>query len=694
MSDENKDLNQNSTDEEILATAKKRYQIANDYWAKIYRISKEDDLFVLGEQWNPIELQARKKAGRPAVVVNKSSTFVHNVVNEMRQNRPALKYRPGSHDASKETAKIFQGIARAIEYKSNAQVAYNSAGDGAVRRSFGWMRVTTDYVSADSFDQEIKILSIENQYAVKMDPLALKFPDGSASRYGFVEDTMSLEEFKEAYPDAKDSLGFDWSKDSKDGWYEKDRARICEYYYTDFKKIKLYRYQDVDGKVKTGEKSDIPEGAKIFGEPRDSVKPVIKWCKITGCEILERTEWPSSYIPIVPVYGARVNIDGEWHLESLIRHSKDSQRIYNFNKSNEVEAIGLTPKAPWIAAEGQIDPTVDPNWRTANKDNHAYLTYKPVSLNGVPVPPPQRNVQEPAIQAVTHAALLASDDIKATTGIFDDSLGRNTQSKSGIALQRTQQQSATSNYHFIDNQAISIQHVGRILAELIPVIYDTPRIVSIIGDDGTHDFVRVNQEFQQGDQTISHMLAEGSYDVYVDVGPSYQTRRQEAADTIQDLIKTLPPEAVAAVLDLLVKNLDIPDADELSARLKKMAPPGIIEDKNQPPIPPQAQQQIQQLSQLVEQLTQTANQQHQIIQTKSNELESKERIEMAKLQNQASIELAKIESKEALTVLGHAVAQLNERLNQLDFNQPFDQEDSENNLNQPGNNAAAEQGQM
>lgn len=691
MSKVKENVDENSSveneDEKLLAIARKRYTIADDYWQKIYELGEEDDKFVLGQQWHPNELSARKKQKRPAVVVNKSATFIHSVANEMRQNKPAIKVRPGNSKSSKDTAKVFQGMVRAIEYKSKAQVAYNSAGEGAVRRSFGWLRVSTDYVSHDSFEQEIKIDSIENQYSVKMDPLSLKLPDGSAAKWGFVEDSMSKDEFKATYPDAS-SLEFDWSQEGYNGWHEKDSIKICEYFYTDFKKITICQIQDVSGELVTVEKSEVPKGAKILNE-RESTKPVIKWRLMTGCEVLERREWPSRFIPILPVFGSRININGEWHLESLIRHSKDSQRIYNFNKSNEVESIGLAPKAPWVAAEGQIPPEYLKAWQTANTENPVVLTYKPTTVGGELAPAPSRNVQEPAIQAITQASLMASDDIKATTGIYDDSLGRNTQSKSGVALQRTQQQSSTTNFHFMDNLSITIQHVGEICVELIPIIYDTERIVSIIGDDGTHEFVQVNKEFRKGDLLIKHMLTEGEYDVYIDVGPSYQTQRQESADTILELTKSLPPEKSALIMDLLVKNLDIPDSDEIAARIKKTIPPGIIDEKDQPPIPPQAVQQIQQMSQLIEQLTATANQQSQIINTKSNELESKERIEMAKLQSNEAIELAKLNVNESMAVLTAELKHTNDRLALLDFGQPMEQEN-----NQPGNNAAAEQGQM
>src|SRR5206468_10552344 len=105
--------------------------------------------------------------------------------------------------------------------------------------------------------------------------------------------------------------------------------------------------------------------------------------------------------------------------------------------------------------------------------NHAFLTYKPTSINGTPVPPPQRQAFEPAVQAISQAAMLAADDLKATTGIYDAALGAQSQDISGIAIQRRANQAQTSNFHFVDNLTRSLRHTGRILVDLIPHIYDT-----------------------------------------------------------------------------------------------------------------------------------------------------------------------------------------------------------------------------
>jgi hypothetical protein len=342
------------------------------------------------------------------------------------------------------------------------------------------------------------------------------------------------------------------------------------------------------------------------------------------------------------------------------------------HNSSETEAIALAPRAPYLVAEGQIPDNYKEQWANANRRNYPYLTYKPTTINGQAIGAPQRNTFEPAVQAITNARMQAADDMKATTGIYDSALGAQSREVSGVAIRGRQAQSQTSNFHFVDNLHASLRHAGRIVISLIPKIYDRARAARIIGDDDQQEIVFLNQVFQKDGETKFFDLNAGKYDVAVEAGPSFATKRQEALASMIDLTKSYPQVAQVAG-DLMVKNMDWPGASEIAERLKKMLPPQLADDKNQKQIPPEAQAQIQQMSQMLDQLTEQLTEKTKMIETKSIEIESKERIEFAKMEVDLQKEAMKVAPQEAYMQLQNQINMIAQRLQLLDFDQPINQ---------------------
>jgi hypothetical protein len=309
----------------------------------------------------------------------------------------------------------------------------------------------------------------------------------------------------------------------------------------------------------------------------------------------------------------------------MVRSAKDAQRMLNYWESAKTEAIALAPKAPWLVAEGQIENHED-QWATSNITTHAYLEYKPKDVGGTMVPPPQRQVYEPPIQAITVAEGGAIDNLKATTGVYDPSLGARSNETSGIAIRQRLMQGSTANYHFVDQLATAINYEAKVLVDLIPKIYDRPgRVLRIIGEDDTERPVTLNQPYQdKGGLQRFYDLSAGRYDLAVDMGPSHETKRQESVDSMTAFAQAAP-QLVPLYADLYVKAMDWPGAQQIAERVR---PPGVADD-DQPQIPPQAMQQMQQLGQENQELKARLQQAVQMLQAKQVEAESRERIAAA-----------------------------------------------------------------
>lgn len=668
--------------DEILRVARERFVLSEEAFSEIRSIALEDLEFRAGEQWPEGVKNERNLDGRPCLTINRIPQFIRQITNDQRQNRPAIRVSPVDDKADIETAKILQGMIRHIEYNSSADTAYDTAFEGAVTKGFGYFRIITDYVDAKSFDQEILIKKIQNSFSVYPDPFA-KESDGSDMNWCLVVEDVNKDDYDSMYSESELSQMQDWQGigDQSEGWVSGKSCRIAEYFYKDYKETTIVLLSN--GQViEKSQAKQLPPDITVLNERKASI-PTVKWLKINGIEILEETEWLGQWIPIIPVYGDELNVNGKKILEGVIRHAKDSQRMYNYWASTETEAIALAPKAPYLVAEGQIKG-FENQWREANRKNQAFLTYKPVSSGGTTIGAPQRNTYEPPVQAVSNARMLASEDLKATTGIYDAALGNRSNENSGVAIQRRNAQSQTSNFHFVDNLSRSLKHAGRILVDLIPKIYDAPRAARILGEDGEQEIVRINEEFEKNGQIVNYELSRGKYDVAVDVGPSFATKRQEALTSMIDLTKTYP-QIMGVAGDLLVKNMDWQGAQEISERLKKTLPPGVADDdKNkQQQIPPEMQAQMQQMGGMIDQLTQKLNEANEQIKTKSIEIESRERIAFAQMEVDLKKELFKSQAQASTLILEQEIAQINQRLGLLDMNEDFDSQYENENEQMP-----------
>lgn len=538
------------------------------------------------EQWPDDIKRAREsdpEGARPCLVVDKLNQYINQVKNDQRQNRPAIKVRPVDDKGDKEVADIIQGIVRHIEDTSKADLAYDTAYEHAVDGGFGYWRVITEWCDENSFEQDIKIKRIRNRFSVHLDPEHQE-PDGSDARYGFVTEWMDRDDFKAAYPNADPC---DWESDGKDlkDWVEKDKVRIAEYFYLEPAKTKLVMLEDGTTLTEVELKELVAQGLQpAVVKTRETTIHTVKWCKISGKERLEERDWPGKFIPIVEVVGNEIDIEGERHLSGMIRGAMDAQRIHNYASSSFVENVALAPKSPFTAAAGQIENFED-EWKSANRRNLSVLRYDPVTVDGHPVPPPVRQPMPGISPGWQQVMANTEHDIQASLGMYSASLGEPSNEKSGKAILARQREGDVANFHYIDNLARSIRHTGRILVDLIPKIYDTARVARILGEDGTPDMAMLNPEqdkpvVQQGLKKV-YNLNLGKYDVSVSVGPSYTTKRQEAAESMVELVRA-QPELMTLVGDLMIRNMDWPGADQIADRLKTMLPPQIqqLESKN------------------------------------------------------------------------------------------------------------------
>ncbi|MBB4407090.1 portal protein [Agrobacterium radiobacter] len=634
---------------DLLTEGRKAFQRSSDHEKDNRQTGLDDIKFSrLSEQWPDEIAEQRRRESRPILTVNRMKPFIRQVVNDARQNKPQIKVHPVDSGSDPKTADVINGLIRNIEYTSNSDVAYDTGVEQSVSGGFGYWRVGMDYAYDDTFDMDLSIDRIANQFSVYGDPDSM-CADSSDWNVAFIVERLSKQAFKAKYKKSKnidgnavttdfdkDSVPVDFDSDSwaslQNTWVDDGGVLEAEWWTRREEEEEIvrlsnghiYRVSDImsddegeDDKYSSAGTDDMMEAIR-FGlangqltiETDANGKELRRKRKVhkvrqvimTGADVLEINEWPGKYIPIVPVYGDEIIVEGKRYFRSLIHDAKDSQRQFNYWQSTATELVALAPKVPWVGKAGTFDS--DPNWATANTQSHAYLEYD----EEAPIRQPLDGGQ--AVGAISQA-MQSSDNMKSIIGVYDASLGARSNETSGKAIMARQREGDVSTFHFIDNLSRAIRHTGRILIDLIPKVYTRERIIRIIGEDGTAQSVTVNSQTPQPivgpdgqpvkdekGQVIEaiHDLTAGKYDLTVTTGPSFTTRREESAAQMTELVRAFP-QAAPFVADIMARNFDWPGADEIAKRFEAMNP------AKQNQIPPQIQQQLQEMQQQLQKLT-------------------------------------------------------------------------------------------
>ena len=576
-----------------------------------------DDLAKLtGDQWPDDIRSAREAEGKPCLTINRLPQFVRQVTGDIRRLNPAINVTPADSNSDEDTAEIIEGLIRQIEYRSDASSVYEGATECAAAASIGWWRITHDWEDDESFDQEILIKAIRNPFSVYCDPDA-QMPTREDATWLFITEQMSEDEFKEAYPGKSAvSAEYDGTTDGLENWRNSGTVVVAEYYWQE--PVTKTLYQMADGSV-IGEDDFVAPMNAVRKRKVDTHR--VMWAKVSGTDVLEGpTEQASKSIPVIAVTGEEWHIGDRVHRSSVIRYAKDAQQMYNYWRSASTELVALQPKAPFVVTAKQV-AGLERFWNEANSSNRPYLPY-----NADPAAPaPQRALPPVSSQGMLQEIASAAEDMKATTGIYDAGLGQRSNEQSGVAIRQRQMESDVSTSIYSDNMAKAIAHTGRIIIEMIPAIYDTKRVIRILGKDDTQKMVPVNDmQLAVGEQGLMQVpvndLTVGKYDLRVSVGPNYSTRRQETQEGMLGFIQAFPM-AAPVVGDLVAKAMDWPDADQFAERLKKTLPPGMIDQDDLSPEEQQAQMQAQQQQMQAQQAQMQAQQEAQAAQQAAFQIE-------------------------------------------------------------------------
>lgn len=634
-------------DEDILSNMMSNFNDCETYYSELYLAMKEDYDFLKGDQWPTDVRQARVDDGKPVETYNQLGQFVKKVVNSAKMNPPSINIKKGDFNANQETTEFYQAKIKQIESESDADNSYLTAFHHAASGGIGFIRLNLVYEDEMSFEQSIRIEPIDDPFAVYIDPNFKS--DYSDLNYAIVYTTMSKDEFEQNYPDAE-SCSANWQGFIDNKWVTKDSIRIVEYFFKSYHKEWLYKCEGVDNGILKSDYDKLENKPKIL-KKRQTVKETINWIKCSKDEILERTTFPGKDIPVIPVLGDTFVVEGKRYFEGIIRQAKSSQRTSNYVNSTSLEMLGMMAKGKIVIPAGSIEG-YEEEWYNMHLSNDPVLPYNQKDLQGnssQPTPLQQSFPMDVIAQMVEQSA----NGMKATTGIYDPSLGKEGgQEVSGIALLTKQRQAETINFMYVDSLSKSLTRIGKILVNIIPIVYGPDAQVIIKSQSGEDRVVKASDSLEIN-------LNKGKYNVEVTIGPYGETQRQETARSMLAFMNAIP-ESAPLLADKFAAAQDWKDADVIAKRLQTQLPDNIKAMENgeqEQTIPPAMQQQIEQAQAdyenqiaelsaslqnqqlLASNLLSELNQQKQSNVNKLMEIESKEKIEAEKNRNAIILKL-------------------------------------------------------
>jgi hypothetical protein len=600
-------------DKDLLVRIRKRAKIMMDADRENRRLAIDDMKFlrVPGHQWDDLTKKERGQ-DRPMYEFNKLNVSAKSVINQMRENRPMGKVR-AAEDGDVKTADIMEGAIRNIVANADFDTVTDYAAEYQVGGGMGAWRVTVEYAE-DSFGQVIDIDPLLNPFCLYCDPSAKDLLKRDAEDWWYT-DKISKSSFDARWPKAEAVNLDDTEFDDDDDWESDDQVRIGEYWYKEPYDKELLLLSDgsvIDALDDDDQPVTPPEGATVV-KRRIQRCHTIMMCIVSGKAILEGpVEWAGSMHPWVVVYGEYAVIDGKTYWNGITRPGKDPQRAYNYSRTAAVETVALAPQdKPWMTPtqvaglEGLL--------AESHKKNYPFNLYNPdPKAPGPPVRQGGPNIPAALVQEMQ----IASDDIKAVTGIYDASLGAKGNETSGKAINARKTQGDVANYNYPDNMGKGVKRTWEILVDLVPKVIDTETTIRILGADGKESYETVNKRDPMTGKIIND-LSRGRFDTAITVGPSYATRRMEAAEAYTQMAG-MDEGLMMSSGDLVYKAMDLPYAQEIAERRQALLPAPIqkmlTEGKNLPPEVQAALGQVQQMQQQVQehgQLVQAAQQELQ-----------------------------------------------------------------------------------
>lgn len=359
-------------------------------------------------------------------------------------------------------------------------------------------------------------------------------------------------------------------------------------------------------KAEPEEEQETPETMVLWDEgemvrieeKRPSKKHKIVHYRIAGEYELDKTEFPSEQLPLVFVdNNSYYDKTGKQITRSFFGDCRDTQRYINYLRTQSAYILKVSRYDQWIGSKKNVSSMdTQRNWRDPTAIQ-GMLTYDESPEGNKPeqVRPPELS------QSLFQQYELAIQDLYTSTGLYPVRMGQAGDEASGAAIDARTRQGSYATYVFFNSINRAVATGGEIVNEMIPRVYDSERVMTLMMPDKGMQNVTINQEKDEYGESIENDIRKGTYQVRLKPGPSYEGQKEQALQSLREVLKA-DPTSWALIADLFAENLPLTNTIEIKNRLKTRVSPQIIEagktgempkEGEQAPTPEQQAMQIQ-----------------------------------------------------------------------------------------------------
>ncbi len=516
----------------------------------------------------------------------------NRILGELWSNPIDVTFKP-KDGAEAEAAETLTGMYRTDMLRS--EEAIETALQDQVDCGFGAFRFVTEYESKfDDLDnlQRINAEPINEANNVVYWDSNAKKKDKSDARWAAIITTFT-EKGWERFCDEND-IDYDANKKpdsfksphNSGSWFwnsKKDEIKVAEFYSKEKKRQKVLIYEDPLGQVKAVYKKDMKgviDEMEDAGFIKIGEKMKDRWIVtkqiVTGGDILKEQKIPGEHIPIIPIYGDWSRVEGREIWRGIYHDAQDPQRLHNFTMSYMADIVAKGPRQKPIFYPGQVQGQEVYWHRSGADDNLPYKIINEVSpITGQPYPAGPVSYIEPPQMPHAGAALL-----ELTRRSIDDVTGGTLSQEGMMNAQVTEGQINTAKdaqnmetFLYQNSFALAMKQAGRVYASMAAELYDVPRPAVVTQPDGTESEVQIMEavfDEETGEEVVINDITKGRFEVYADVGPSFQSQKDEARAEMRELYQALQgtPEGQMVLLTYFTL-MDGPKTDHLKDYARK-----------------------------------------------------------------------------------------------------------------------------
>ena len=511
--------------------------------------------------------------------------IIDSIAGEIEQSDFTIRVSPSGGEASKDTAKLLDGIIRNIRNVSNAEDTFNSAGRSNVTGGFDAWEVVQDWVDGDSFDQDLFIRRVPNAVDSVWFDMSSVLQDRSDANWAVKLAALPVDEYNARWPEGSGMSVGDNAR-SKDGSgnshncnTKKEVVTVGKLYYRKPRKIDIVRmtngatYKD-DDKFKSvqdelmqqGIVVEVDEGGNEKRRTRESWRVYSRMFD-GSMWLAEEEETVFDYVPLIPVYGNFDIVDDDLVYFGKLENLYDPQRVLNYAMSRDIEDGALSPSPTIWMTDKQAEGN---DYSEMNTDR------APVRIYNADAEAPPINGQSYTGGPVASSGLQTTIQntqqmITTSSNSFQAQQGNANAQQSGVAGLQQIEQGNVGNIKWFKALEVAICHTGKVLINAIPRTYDATRQARVLEEDGSSDMVTLNQpvlDQQTQKNVILNDLSVGEYDVVCEMGPAFNSAQKESARSFEAMASINPTFAQSG-MDIWLKNKKEPGMDLMAERYRE-----------------------------------------------------------------------------------------------------------------------------